>query len=101
MDTEKLALAQQQAKICNVFSNANRILILWLLDNQVKSVSEIAQEVNISIQNTSQHLGLMKKRGILDCYRKGQKKYYRISDKAKLDQCLLSNQFVQNKKEKM
>ena len=101
MNIEHLELAQQQAEICNVFSNANRILILWFLDDQVKSVSEIAKAVNISIQNTSQHLRLMKKRGILECCRKGQKKYYQISDNAKLGQCLLSVQPTQNKKEKM
>jgi predicted transcriptional regulator len=101
MNIKQVTLAQEQAEICNVFSNANRILILWFLDNQVKSVSEIAKAINISIQNTSQHLSLMKKRGILECHRKGQKKYYRISDDAKIDNCLLSIQSFQNKKEKM
>ena len=101
MDIEQVELAQQQAEICNVFSNANRILILWLLDNHVKSVSEIAKAINISLPNTSQHLNLMKRKGILVCHRKGQKKYYQISEYAKVDKCLLSIQSVQNKKEKM
>lgn len=95
-----MELAQHQAEICNVFSNANRILILWFLVDQGKTVSEIAKAVNISAQNTSQHLGLMKRMRILESFRKGKKKYYRISDKAKMDQCLLSSQSVK-KKEKM
>jgi predicted transcriptional regulator len=101
MDIEQVALAQQQAEICNVFSNANRILILWLLENQVKSVSEIAKAINISVQNASQHLGLMKRAGILECYRQGQKKYYRIADEAKVEKCLLSIQSIKNEKENM
>ncbi|MGD8457229.1 MAG: metalloregulator ArsR/SmtB family transcription factor [Anaerolineales bacterium] len=100
MDREQVELARQQAKICNVFSNANRILILWFLEEQGKSVSEIAEAVNISVQNTSQHLGLMKKRGILECYRKGQKVYYQICDNVSMDKCILSNQSNQILKEK-
>ena len=101
MDREQVELAHQQAQICNVFSNANRILILWFLEDQGKSVSEIAEAVNISVQNTSQHLGLMKKRGILECYRKGQKVYYQIRDKVSMDKCLLSIQISPKQKEKM
>ena len=101
MNTEQVELAQKQGEICKVFSNANRILILWFLVDQWKSVSEIAQAVNISVQNTSQHLGLMKKRGILECYRIGRQKYYRVSDDAKIDQCLLLVQSNQKIKEKI
>jgi DNA-binding transcriptional ArsR family regulator len=101
MDIEKLERAQQQAEICNVFGNANRILILWFLGDQGKSVSEIAEAVNISVQNTSQHLGLMKRMGILECNRKGQKIFYQISDKAKTHKFVRSIQSIQIPKEKL
>jgi predicted transcriptional regulator len=101
MEAELMELAQQQAEICNVFGNANRILILWFLGDQDKSVSEIAEAVNISVQNTSQHLGLMKRQGILKCYRKGQKIYYQISDDVKTHNCVRSIQSIQTQKEKM
>ena len=101
MNLEQTELAHKQAQICNVFSNANRILILWFLEDQGKSVSEIAEAVNISIQNTSQHLGLMKRQGILKCYREGQKIIYQISDDVKMHNCVRSIQSIQIQKEKM
>jgi len=44
------------------------------------SVNEIAQAIHSSLQNTSQHLRLMKGQGILDTRRAGQTIYYRIAD---------------------
>jgi len=57
-------------------------LILWVLAKGEKSVGEIAAAVEASLQNTSQHLRLMKDRGILTGRREGQTIYYRIADLA-------------------
>jgi DNA-binding transcriptional ArsR family regulator len=66
MDEEALQHAERQSQLCRVFSNPTRILILWVLANQELCVSEIAQAVNASIQNTSHHLRLMRDKGILE-----------------------------------
>jgi len=71
-------LAQEQAQYCQVFSNARRILILWVLGKNEMSVSDIASEVDASLQNTSQHLRLMRDRGILGSRRDGNTIFYRI-----------------------
>lgn len=78
MATRLFRQAQEQAQYCQVFSNARRILILWALGTEEMSVSDIASEVGASIQNTSQHLRLMKDRGILSSRRDGQTIYYRV-----------------------
>lgn len=44
------------------------------------SVNEIAETIGASVQNTSQHLRLMKAANILDTRRDGQTIFYRISD---------------------
>ncbi len=64
--------------MCGVFANAKRVMILWSLTEQEKSVGEIASAIEASLQCTSQHLHLMKKMGILDSRRDGQTIYYRI-----------------------
>ena len=85
MDTRLFNQAQEQAQYCQVFSNARRILILWVLGTDEKSVSDIASEVGASLQNTSQHLRLMRDRGILSSRRDGQAIYYRVINNQCLD----------------
>jgi DNA-binding transcriptional ArsR family regulator len=78
MNEETLALAQSRAEICGVFGNANRVLILWALAEGEMSVGEIASVIDCSLQNTSQHLRLMKDKNILSSRREGHAVYYRI-----------------------
>ena len=78
MDATLFQRAQEQAQYCQVFSNPRRILILWALRMDEMTVSDIAFEVGASIQNTSQHLRLMRDRGVLSSRRVGQAVYYRV-----------------------
>ena len=71
-------LAKNQANICKVFGNARRVLILWALLSGEMSVGHIADAVDTSLQNTSQHLRLMQDKGILMSRRAGSTVYYRI-----------------------
>ena len=73
-------LAESQAEIYRIFSHSNRIQIFWLLMENEMSVNEIADTINASVQNTSQHLRLMKTANILDNRRNGQTIYYRIAE---------------------
>jgi DNA-binding transcriptional ArsR family regulator len=78
--TEVKQLAESQAEIYRIFSHSNRIQIFWLLMENEMSVNEIAESIEASVQNTSQHLRLMKSSGIFDTRRDGQTIYYRIAD---------------------
>lgn len=81
-------LALQHAEIYRVFSNEKRVLIFWLLAEKELSVHELAEAVGTSIQNTSQHLRLMKSKDILDSRRDGNTILYRVSDSEIGKQCL-------------
>lgn len=81
MDLILRNLAKKQAKLCRVFGNDCRIMIVWSLVGQERSVSEIAEEVGTSLQNISQHLTVLKRYGIVTARREGQTIYYRIADK--------------------
>lgn len=87
MDPQIRELAQEQAAICKIFGNANRVLILWVLGKQEMSVSAVAEAIDSSLQNTSQHLRLMKDKGILDSRREGHTIYYRIDADQSMDGC--------------
>ena len=73
-------LAEEQADLLRVFSNPKRILILWALSGKELSVSDIATAIDASIQNTSQHLRLMKEKNLLKFRREGHSICYRVAD---------------------
>jgi DNA-binding transcriptional ArsR family regulator len=90
-------LAEQQAEIFSIFSNAKRVLIFWSLDGLEMSVNDIADAICSSVQNTSQHLRLMKGKGILESRRDGQTIYYRIADNEIGRYCRYINEESQKK----
>lgn len=80
VDTHLLEMAERQAEICKIFANVNRILILWVLQDQDLSVGDIAEAIGSTLPNTSQHLRLMKDKEILVSRRDGQAVLYHIAD---------------------
>ncbi|MFW9984319.1 MAG: ArsR/SmtB family transcription factor [Candidatus Odinarchaeota archaeon] len=68
-----------QAEICKVMANPKRIRIIALLKDQEKSVTEIAESLGISQSNTSQHLMIMKAKGVVKSRRVGREIRYSIA----------------------
>jgi DNA-binding transcriptional ArsR family regulator len=71
---------EEQAEIHQVLSNPSRLMILCCLAEKEMSVSKIAENIGATLQNTSQHLRLMKDRGVLEARRDGQTILYQIAD---------------------
>jgi ArsR family transcriptional regulator, virulence genes transcriptional regulator len=87
MQVSIVEFAKDQARLCSVFGNPSRVLILWALGERELSVGDIASAIECSLQCTSQHLHLMKDRGILTSRRDGQTIYYRVNDNERLADC--------------
>jgi ArsR family transcriptional regulator len=79
LDAVTVSKAKEQAEICRVFANPTRILILWTLIGHEKSVGEIAEAIDASLQTTSQHLRIMKQMNVLTSRRDAQMIFYRVS----------------------
>jgi DNA-binding transcriptional ArsR family regulator len=79
MQADTVELARERAQVCGIFGNPSRVLILWALGEREMSVSDIASAIECSLQNTSQHLHLMKDKGILTSRRDGNTIYYRVN----------------------
>lgn len=73
-------LYKLHAEMCTVFSNPTRLEILDVLRDGELTVSEITNKIKISQSNISQHLSIMKSKGILISKRKGQNIYYSLSN---------------------
>jgi DNA-binding transcriptional ArsR family regulator len=89
MNAQILKMAEQQADICQTFGNVTRILIVWALYEREMRVSDIAEAIGASMQNTSQHLRLMRDRGMLTSQRKGNAVYYRIDRRRLMEGCAI------------
>jgi ArsR family transcriptional regulator len=70
---------KEQAEIHQVLSNPTRLLILRSLVENEMSVGELAEKIGATMQNTSQHLRLMKDKGSLEARRDGQTIFYQIA----------------------
>ena len=79
--------AEVQARHCQIFSNSHRIMILWALFEKELSVGDLAKEIQASLQNTSQHLRLMRDRGFVKSRREGSVVLYSLTDKALSEDC--------------
>src|SRR3989338_7503913 len=68
------------AEMCKVFSNSTRLEILNHLRDKECSVTDLIEKTNLSQANVSQHLSIMKAKGIVVSSRKGKKVYYKLSN---------------------
>ena len=73
-------LYELHAEICKVFSNSIRLEILNLLRGKQLSVTELIEKTRLSQANISQHLSIMKSKGIVTSERKGKNIYYKLTN---------------------
>ena len=71
-------LYEIHAEMCKVFSNSTRLEILNLLRDNEMSVTELIKKTKLSQANISQHLSIMKSKGIVISNRNGKKIYYKL-----------------------
>lgn len=77
------------ADFCKFMANPKRIEILFLLGEKELCVEEIAEKMGIKIPNVSQHLSIMREKGVVDTRREGTKIYYKIANPKTLQACLI------------
>ena len=73
-------LYQIHAEMCKVFSNSTRLEILNLLGHKELSVTELTGKTKLSQANVSQHLSIMRSKGIVTSDRKGKSVHYRLTN---------------------
>ena len=72
---------ETHADFCRVLASATRIMIMWLLAEGEKSVSELAEALELSVPNISQHLRIMRDKGAVASTKKGKNVYYRVANR--------------------
>jgi len=69
-----------QAEYLKALAHPTRISILELLDKEGRCVTNIGEKLNLKQSNISQHLGILRSRGILSLRREGGHSIYCIKD---------------------
>ncbi len=93
MLTDK-SIFEMQAEICKTLTNPKRIEILNVLKNEEKTVSQIVAALGASKANVSQHLAVMRHKGILTTRREGVNIYYRVVNPKVIDACVLMKEVL-------
>ena len=73
-------LYEIHADVCKVFSNPARLEILDLLRGGGMSVSKLTERTGLSQANVSQHLSIMRSKGMVSCRRRGKNVHYALSN---------------------
>jgi DNA-binding transcriptional ArsR family regulator len=71
---------QQAAQAIKAMAHPLRLRILCLLGNQEVSVQDIVEHVGTSQSNISQHLAILRDKGVLATRKEANFVYYRIND---------------------
>ncbi len=101
IDESKKQLFEHQAGICKTLADSKRLIILHELRDGEKSVGQIVSALGLSQANVSQHLAIMRERGIVTTRREGTTIYYsltnpKIGQACDLVQEVLADQLTRN-----
>ncbi len=71
---------EQAARCLKAMSHPLRLKILCTLGSDSISVQDIVSQVGTSQSNISQHLAILRDKGILACRKEANRVYYRVDD---------------------
>lgn len=77
------------AEFCKFMANPKRIEILFLLGEKEMCVDELASAMDVKVPNISQHLAVMREKGVVESRREGTKMHYSISNPKTLQACII------------
>jgi len=84
LDTRSCELV---AEFFSILGHARRVAIFCELHDGRKTVSELAESCGATLPNVSQHLRIMRDKGMVKTEKEGQSVYYSIVDERFVDAC--------------
>ena len=79
MSSVRTELLQLHASVCKGLADPKRLLIINSLRNGEMSVSEICTSLDLPQANVSQHLAILRDKGLVRSRRDGQRVYYSLT----------------------
>ncbi|GAB4388924.1 MAG: metalloregulator ArsR/SmtB family transcription factor [Thermodesulfovibrionales bacterium] len=85
---------EMQAEVCKTIASPKRLEIIHALKAGEKTVSELVKILGVPKANVSQHLAVMRHKGILKTRRNGVNIFYSISNPKVIKACLLMKEVL-------
>ena len=88
------SILKLQADICKIFANDKRLEIINLLKDKEMSNAELMQKTGLPKVNISQHMNVLKSKGVVSMRREGIQIYYRIANPKIIQACTLMREVL-------
>ena len=96
-----MEILKLQADICKIFANDKRLGIINLLKDKEMSNSELMKETGLNKVTISQHMNVLKSKGVIVVRREGVQLFYRIANPKIVQACgLMREVLVEQLREK-
>jgi ArsR family transcriptional regulator len=82
------------AEVCKALASPVRIQIIDILQTNELSAGQLAERMQLPKANLSQHLSLMRDKGIVNARREGAHVYYRVSSQKVVTACRLMREVL-------
>jgi ArsR family transcriptional regulator len=83
-----------QADICKIFANDKRLEIINLLKGKEISNQEIMRETGLNKVSMTQHMNVLKSKGVIISRREGQQLFYSIANPKIIQACNLMREVL-------
>jgi ArsR family transcriptional regulator len=88
------SILKLQADICKIFANDKRLEMINLLKDKEMSNSELMQKTGLSKVTMTQHMNVLKSKGVIAVRREGVQLYYRIANPKIMQACNLMKEVL-------
>ena len=78
-------LEELTANMCRALNDPKRLMILYALGSRQQSVGDLCELLDLSQSNVSQHLAVLRDRGIVDSSRDANRVIYSLRDQRVLN----------------
>lgn len=92
--SSKKTIYDYQAEVCKTLASSKRLEIINALKDEEKNVTELVDILGIPKANVSQHLAVMRHKGVLKSRKEGVNVYYSISNPKVVMACTLMKEVL-------
>jgi len=90
-DTERFEI---QAEFCKAMAHPVRLQIIDMLKHRDVAVHDLAEEIGVSQANLSQHLAVLRAKGVVRAERRGADVVYSLANRKIVDACILIREIL-------
>jgi ArsR family transcriptional regulator, virulence genes transcriptional regulator len=93
-EDSQVEIFRLQAELCKALSDPKRLRIIRELRYAERTVTELMDILGLKQSNTSQHLGVLRRIGVISSRREGNTIFYRLANPRIAEACDLVHQVI-------